>query len=195
MIEAKNVFNFECMVEFEGFEISGEFDSDVLIRAFGNKSGDTVASLIFEIEKQETAVISYLSMGEQKIGMDTSDEEALEIARKYVDRDMLENSAEKEEIIIEFLDNFIDSFNKSELTEEKEALLYKELNKQALIEFYNNSWIEERILLTDANGSELYDEWTQDTVYGSIDEVYLSSRNEAIAHYGEHIEEMKDYLS
>jgi len=147
MNDKKQEFEFGCNVDFDGFKIGNEFDSDGLIRAFGYKNYEQVAYLKFISKEKYQVEVNFSSIGDQEIFV-CIDDASVEVAKKYYD----ENKNPTKEQLEDFLAEFENSFNMCELSTKKQALMYLELNKKKFIEYKNSSWIEANVKIIDTNG-------------------------------------------
>jgi len=187
MNNKKQEFEFNCDVYFDGFKVGNEFDLDSLIRAFGNRAGLQIADLSFVSKEKYKVEVTFFSVGVQKISV-CLDDSSVEVAKKYYDED----EEPTKEQLKEFLEEFENSFNKCELSTKNEALLYKELNQEGLIDYSNSSWISPMIEIVDTDGFVLYDDWLDDDVLSSIEECKPDSFSVIQEHY---VDETKKFFN
>jgi hypothetical protein len=150
---------FNCFVNFEGFEIGNELDSDVVIRFFGNDSGSIVAhinALVNIKDNYYKTEIDLISTGKQYlIVIDYTAGE--EICNEYFTT----------------LDVLLDDLNNCNCKNKVKYNLYKELLDKNIIEFRNSSWFEPRVVIKDLYGNIKFNGYEK----GTLDEIYDSIKN------------------
>jgi len=187
MSNKKQEFEFNCDVCFDGFEVGNEFDSDALIRAFGNRSGEQIASLNFVSKENYKVEVSFFSIGDQSISV-CVDDKSVEIAKKFYDED----GEPTKEQLEEFLEDFENTFNMCELYTKNQPLMYEELNKEGLINYSNSSWISPMLEIVDTDDFVLYDDWYDDDVLSSMEECKPVSFSEIQQYY---VDEVKEHFN
>lgn len=170
--------NFRCFVDFDGFKIGNPLDEDIIIRAFGSTSGTVVADIkgiVFIEDFYYKVEIDLISVGDQKLLIDSDDEDAISICKEY-------NTT---------VDEFLEEFNNTQCIYESKYYLYKKLSENGLTEWKNNSWFEPRVVIKNLSGNTMYDTYesgTLDTeVYDSIESfktlAQKSELNEYVKYY------------
>ena len=161
---------FKNLVEFDGFKIGNEFDSDVLTRAMGYDNTDAVAEVSFTSTSGLKVFIEFRSTGTQAIAVDTEDAEAQDIALKYMSQDDKDETTSED-----FLRSFVSDFDNGNLVNESSLYMYKELNINELVQWYNNSWFEGYVTIRNASGDILFQDYESNMgssgTYGSIEEI------------------------
>lgn len=150
---------FSCVVNFEGFQIGNELDSDIVIRFFGNGSGSIVAHINALVNIKDTyykTEIDLISTGEQYL--------------------IVNDVTAGEEICNEYfttLDVLLDDLNNCHRKNKVKYNLYKELLDKNIIEFRNSSWFEPRVIIKDLYGNVKFNGYEK----GTLDEIYDSIKN------------------
>ena len=144
-------------------------DCDVIIRAYGydNESILCVSNFTHNNFKIE---IEFQSIGDKSITIDSSDDEVIDIAKKYIN---VEQSITPTEYIEEF-EEFEDMFNSESLSNESSFYFYKNLKENDLFEWINDSWIEAYITIKDNNDKIIFQDYESDLVdsqYDSIEQI------------------------
>ncbi|MCK9552328.1 hypothetical protein [Aquamicrobium sp.] len=155
---------FENLVDYPKFEIGNEYDVDVIARAAGYLNGDEVATISYEVKGYQIKM-RFNSIGDQKIFFDKSSDISFAIASKYA------KSQNKEELI-EFIENYEETFNRCEIKEEWQIEFYKDFIKANLVDMSNNSWFEPRIVVTK-DELELFDDY-ESSLYSSDVYTFIS---------------------